>query len=130
MAPGAQEVLGGPQGLLRRPDLLDRRRQDHLCRPLLPRALQALEARRAVSVSASILVNLRVAVRAATFTRGTDQAASCSLLGVGRRPYFSIGMMFDDRNQWNATRCFEGVNRGRSSSQGTSCFQNSSSASP
>jgi hypothetical protein len=47
VAPGAQEVLGGPRGLLRRPDLLDRRRQDHLCRPLLPRAPQALKARQA-----------------------------------------------------------------------------------
>jgi hypothetical protein len=49
-APGVPEVQGVPGGLLgllRRPDLLGlpgRRRRDHLYRPLLPPALEALEA--------------------------------------------------------------------------------------
>jgi hypothetical protein len=46
--PELQGVPGGLLGLLRRPDLLglqDRRRRDHLYRPLLPRDLEALQAR-------------------------------------------------------------------------------------
>jgi hypothetical protein len=45
--PEVQGVPGGLLGLLRRPDLLglrDRRRRDHLYRPLLPRDLEALQA--------------------------------------------------------------------------------------
>ena len=45
--PEVQGVLGDLLGLLRRPDLLDlpdRRRRDHLYRPLPPPDLEALEA--------------------------------------------------------------------------------------
>jgi hypothetical protein len=52
--PEVQGVPGGLLGLLRRPDLLglrDRRRRDHLYRPLLPRDLEALEAQQARETS-------------------------------------------------------------------------------
>ena len=45
--PAVQGVLGGLLGLLRPPDLLglaDRRRRDHLYRPLPPPDLEALQA--------------------------------------------------------------------------------------
>jgi hypothetical protein len=54
--PEVQGVPGGLLGLLRRPDLLglrDRRRRDHLYRPLLPRDLEALEALQARETSRS-----------------------------------------------------------------------------
>jgi hypothetical protein len=54
--PEVQGVPGGLLGLLRRPDLLglrDRRRRDHLYRPLLPRDLEALQALQARETSRS-----------------------------------------------------------------------------
>ena len=58
-APGVQEVLADPLGLLRRPDPLDLLvlgRQDHLYRPLLPQGPEVLlapEANRNHSTRAS-----------------------------------------------------------------------------